>query len=432
MPVDLNIYLTTAGAYLGWAYFPSSYKTKPWINDIVVDLGVHVPNVHRVQGRVRPRQDGHARNGALGRPVPVFQGGCNNYGDYVDDTPPQLIATRGCPEGRQLQGARVSTRTTTTWTTRTTCYDQFTAGQTVPGMQDQWNFFRADGGFTVQSAHHGGAARSRPATFLQQQLRAARLARVAALSVASTQKRYCPARSPAARARRRTGRSRARPPSAAASPGSRTARTASRRRARPPAPSPLLSETRSGLRLLPELRARRERAGGRRALVSRLRRERVPHRVHPAFAVFLARPPSRREPPRARVAGARDLSSSLTYTPNPDGIAITSGPVRMPLNSEARKRAYVAGSLKSCGTAPRSNSFQMAATLIGRACARAASVACWSCDEWLVRLLEGSEDVGEVEDVAGGIAVRENRWQQEEHGQRDDEVIPHRRTILIR
>ena len=29
------------------------------------------------------------------------------------------------------------------------CYDQFTAGQAAR-MQDQWNYFRADGGFTVQ------------------------------------------------------------------------------------------------------------------------------------------------------------------------------------------------------------------------------------------------------------------------------------------
>jgi hypothetical protein len=34
---DLNYYSTTAGVYLGWAYFPSTYKTRPWIDGIVVD-----------------------------------------------------------------------------------------------------------------------------------------------------------------------------------------------------------------------------------------------------------------------------------------------------------------------------------------------------------------------------------------------------------
>ena len=30
----------------------------------------------------------------------VFNGACNNWGDYVDDTPPQRIATNGCPVGQ--------------------------------------------------------------------------------------------------------------------------------------------------------------------------------------------------------------------------------------------------------------------------------------------------------------------------------------------
>lgn len=71
-------------------------------------------------------------------------------GDYVDDTPPQLIATRGCPEGQDsCSEPSLDSIHNYMDDSYDSCYNQFTVGQAAR-MQDQWNYFRAGGGFTVQ------------------------------------------------------------------------------------------------------------------------------------------------------------------------------------------------------------------------------------------------------------------------------------------
>jgi len=145
---DLNIYLTTASAYLGWAYFPSTYKTKPWLDGIVIDWAslLHTSTVYAGRydlGKTATHETGHW----LGL-YHVFQGGCNAHGDYVDDTPPQLIATRGCPEGQDsCKEPGLDSIHNYMDYSYDSCYTQFTAGQTAR-MQDQWNYFRANGGVT--------------------------------------------------------------------------------------------------------------------------------------------------------------------------------------------------------------------------------------------------------------------------------------------
>jgi Pregnancy-associated plasma protein-A len=82
----------------------------------------------------------------------VFQGGCNNWGDYVDDTPPQLIATRGCPTGQDsCKEPGLDSIHNYMDYSYDSCYNQFTAGQAAR-MQDQWLFFRANGGTTTPGA----------------------------------------------------------------------------------------------------------------------------------------------------------------------------------------------------------------------------------------------------------------------------------------
>ena len=67
----------------------------------------------------------------------------------MDDTPPQLIATSRCPEGQDsCKEPGLDSIHNYMDYSDDPCYTEFTAGQTAR-MQDQWNFFRANGGFTV-------------------------------------------------------------------------------------------------------------------------------------------------------------------------------------------------------------------------------------------------------------------------------------------
>jgi hypothetical protein len=146
---DLNIYLTTAEAFLGWAYFPSTYKTKPYIDGIVIDWESLPGTSTRYAGaydlgKTATHEAGHW----LGL-YHTFQGGCNNWGDYVDDTPAQRTATRGCPEGKDTcSDTGLDPIHNYMDYSYDSCYDQFTPGQSAR-MQDQWLFYRADGGSFV-------------------------------------------------------------------------------------------------------------------------------------------------------------------------------------------------------------------------------------------------------------------------------------------
>jgi hypothetical protein len=149
---DLNIYVTTAAAYLGWAYFPSNYKTHPWRDGIVVDWESLPGTSTRYAGAYDLGKTATHEAGHWVGLYHVFQGGCNNWGDYVDDTPPQLIATRGCPEGQDsCKEPGIDSIHNYMDYSYDSCYDQFTADQATR-MQDQWLFFRANGG-TVAPGH---------------------------------------------------------------------------------------------------------------------------------------------------------------------------------------------------------------------------------------------------------------------------------------
>ena len=73
----------------------------------------------------------------------VFNGACNNWGDYVDDTPPQRIATNGCPVGQDsCREPGLDSIHNYMDYSYDACYNQFTTGQ-VARMQDAWLFYRA-------------------------------------------------------------------------------------------------------------------------------------------------------------------------------------------------------------------------------------------------------------------------------------------------
>jgi hypothetical protein len=146
---DLNLYTSTAEAYLGWAYFPSSYKVHPEIDGIIIDWESLPGTSTRYAGKYDLGKTATHEAGHWVGLYHVFQGGCNNWGDYVDDTPPQLVATRGCPVGQDsCKEPGLDSIHNYMDYSYDSCYDQFTAGQAAR-MQDQWLYYRASGGTTV-------------------------------------------------------------------------------------------------------------------------------------------------------------------------------------------------------------------------------------------------------------------------------------------
>jgi hypothetical protein len=139
----LNLYATTAGGYLGWAYFPGLPESQQYLDGIVVDW----ESMPKASDRYEDRYDlGHTATHEAGHWVHLhhtFNGGCNKWGDYVDDTPPQRVPTSGCPIG-QDSCAEPGLDPIHNYMDYSydACYNQFTEGQ-VARMQDAWLHFRA-------------------------------------------------------------------------------------------------------------------------------------------------------------------------------------------------------------------------------------------------------------------------------------------------
>jgi hypothetical protein len=142
----LNLYSTTAGDYLGWAYLPSIVD-KPgqaYLDGVVVDWESIRGTSTTYAGRYDEGETGTHEVGHWLNLEHTFYGGCNAKGDFVDDTPAQRSPTNGCPEGKDTcrQPGLDPIHNYMDYSFDS-CYTEFTAGQ-VQRMQDAWLHYRAD------------------------------------------------------------------------------------------------------------------------------------------------------------------------------------------------------------------------------------------------------------------------------------------------
>jgi Pregnancy-associated plasma protein-A len=140
----LNVYSTSGGAFLGWAYLPSilDSSSQAFLDGIVFDWET-VPGASTTfagtfdQGETLVHETGHWLNLEH-----TFYGGCSK-GDFVDDTPPEKTATSGCPLDKDTCPAPGTDPVHNYMDySYDSCYTEFTEGQ-AQRMRDAWLFYRA-------------------------------------------------------------------------------------------------------------------------------------------------------------------------------------------------------------------------------------------------------------------------------------------------
>jgi hypothetical protein len=143
----LNLYSTTAGAYLGWAYLPSilTSSSQAYLDGIVIDWET-IPGTSDTyagsfdQGETATHEVGHWLNLEH-----TFFHGCTERGDFVADTPPEKTPTSGCPEGKDTCTAPgLDPIHNYMDYSFDSCYTEFTPGQ-AQRMKDAWLFYRGNG-----------------------------------------------------------------------------------------------------------------------------------------------------------------------------------------------------------------------------------------------------------------------------------------------
>ncbi|HEX8411007.1 MAG TPA: zinc metalloprotease [Thermoanaerobaculia bacterium] len=140
-PGTLNIYLTNAGPWLGWAYFPAILNTADAnLDGVVLDFNSLPGGPYAIysEGDTAPHEVGHWL--AL---YHTFDGGCSRFGDYVADTASEQSPAFNCPVGRDSCPGQAGVDPITNFMdyTQDSCMYQFTPGQTER-MQAAWAAYR--------------------------------------------------------------------------------------------------------------------------------------------------------------------------------------------------------------------------------------------------------------------------------------------------
>ena len=141
----LNLYITTAGAYLGWAYYPSitDDPSFAYLDGVVIDWESMLGTSTRYAGAYDQGETGTHEVGHWLNLAHTFEGKCSRAGDGVADTPAERTPTSGCPIGKDPCSAPgLDPIHNYMDYSFDNCYTEFTAGQAAR-MQDAWLFWRA-------------------------------------------------------------------------------------------------------------------------------------------------------------------------------------------------------------------------------------------------------------------------------------------------